>query len=174
MRLGYKQEEWANLLEVLNGIKLSHISVHPRTARDQYNGPLSMDAFDAIYESSTNPIVYNGDIKLPEDARSIMEKYPRLSGVMIGRGALGRPSIFKELIENRDYDSSERLRLMMGFHRNLMRHYSDTLIGGDHQVLSKILPFWEYAEDEIGRKAWKAIKKASNMSKYQTALAMIN
>ena len=41
------------------------------------------------------------------------------------------------------------------------------------QLLSKIKPFWEYAEEEIGRKAWKAIKKAGNVPKYRTALALI-
>jgi hypothetical protein len=61
---------------------------------------------------------------------------------------------------------------MMEFHRALLGHYEETLCG-DAQVLAKIKPFWEYAEDEIGRKAWKAIRKASNMARYHSAVAMV-
>lgn len=173
MRLGYKEEEWKELLQDLNTIPLDHIAVHPRTAKDQYSGPLSMDSFEAIYRESKNPVVYNGDIRTPEDAIKIAEQYPRLAGIMIGRGALARPSIFKEIMAGNEIDAAERLRQMKNFHRDLITHYTESLIGGEHQVLSKIQPFWEYAEDEIGRKAWKAIKKASTMAKYQTALALI-
>lgn len=61
---------------------------------------------------------------------------------------------------------------MLHFHRELLCHYESTLCG-DSQILSKIKPFWEYAEEEIGRKAWKAVKKASNIAKYHSAVAMI-
>ncbi len=173
MRLGMAEEEFHPLLETLNRLTLDHITVHPRTAKDQYNGDLHSDAFKEIYNSSRNPIVYNGEIHTPSEARAIMEKYPDLAGIMIGRGALGRPSIFQEIMSGEDWDEEKRRREMLTFHRKLMNHYKENLIGGDHQILSKILPFWEYAETEIGRKAWKAIKKSSNISKYQTALALI-
>ncbi len=61
---------------------------------------------------------------------------------------------------------------MLKFHRDLLHHHESTLCG-DSQILSKIKPFWEYAEAEIGRKPWKAIKKASNMAKYHSAVATI-
>ncbi len=61
---------------------------------------------------------------------------------------------------------------MLGFHRELLDHYTSILCG-DSQIISKIKPFWEYAEAEIGRKAWKAIRKAGNMAKYHSAVAMI-
>lgn len=175
MRLGIDTEEWTPLIETLNGLPLDHLTVHPRTSRSQYMpGTLDMEAFDRIYEGSTSPIVYNGDIRTPGEALSIINRYPALHGIMIGRGALGRPSIFSEIMDGSEWDKTRRLEAMREFHRNLFSHYRDNLIGGDHQVLSKILPFWEYAEEEIGRKAWKAIRKSSGMAKYQTALTLIN
>lgn len=173
MRLGYQAEEWWELLDTLNELSLDHLTVHPRTARDQYSGPLSMEAFDSIYNVSVNPLVYNGDILSPEDAYKIIEKYPKLHGIMIGRGVLGRPSLISEIMSGKEMIPEERIRAMKEFHRKLLSHYNDVLIGGEHQVLSKIQPFWEYAENEIGRKGWKAIKKATSMAKYQTALALI-
>ena len=61
---------------------------------------------------------------------------------------------------------------MLKFHRELLHHYESTLCG-DAQILSKIKPFWEYAEAEIGRKPWKGIKKASNLAKYHSVVASI-
>lgn len=173
MRLGLAEEEYEPLIDTLNRINLDYITVHPRTAKDQYNGDLHPEAFNAIYEMSRNPLVYNGEIHTPEEAREIIDRYPDLAGIMIGRGALGRPSIFNEIISGEEWDEERRRKEMISFHRELMTYYKENLIGGDHQILSKILPFWEYAETEIGRKAWKAIKKSSNISKYQTALALI-
>ncbi|MDE7179812.1 MAG: tRNA-dihydrouridine synthase family protein, partial [Muribaculaceae bacterium] len=71
-----------------------------------------------------------------------------------------------------EWTRDKRLEKMLDFHRVLLRHYTETLCG-ESQVVSKIKPFWEYAEEEIGRKAWKAIKKASNIAKYHSAVAMI-
>lgn len=174
MRLGYASEEWESLLETLNSLNLRHIAVHPRIAKEQYiPDTLHMDSFRKILEMSKNPVIYNGDILTPEDARNIEKEFPEIHGIMIGRGALGRPSIFNEIAEGEDWDVSRRLKEMKLFHRDLIEYFNENLIGGDHQVLSKIQPFWEYAEAEIGRKAWKAIKKASTISKYQTALAQV-
>lgn len=173
MRLGYDKEEFLPLIESLNDLKLDHISIHPRTSKDQYSGDLHIEAFEKIYSISKNPIVYNGEIKSPNDAKDISERYPELKGLMIGRGALARPSIFREIISGEEWPESLRRQEMIKFHRELLNFYKENLIGGDHQILSKIQPFWEYSESEIGRKAWKAIKKSTNMSKYQTALAMI-
>lgn len=173
MRLGYAEEEYMPLLEMLNTLTLDHISVHPRTSKEQYSGEIHQEAFAKIYEMSKNPVVYNGDLRTPSDVAGIIAKYPRLHGVMIGRGALARPSIFNEIIEGEEWDSKKRRAEMLKFHRELYSYYQENLIGGDHQVLDKIKPFWEYAEEEIGRKAWKGVKKASNISNYQTALALI-
>lgn len=174
IRLGMKDDEWMPLISRLNNLQLEYITVHPRTAKDQYQpDTLKMESFDKIYAMSSNPLVYNGDIRTPEDAKMIMEKYPDLYGIMIGRGALARPSLLTEISAGEEWDHAKRLEAMKRLHRSLISYYQENLIGGEHQILSKILPFWEYAEDEIGRKAWKAIKKASTMAKYQTALTLI-
>lgn len=174
MRLGMNEEEWHPLLDTLNTLELDHITVHPRIAREQYTpDTLHMGAFREIYGGSRNPVVYNGEIHTPEEAAEIAKQFPGLQGIMIGRGALGRPSIFTEIISGEEWDEEKRIRTMLEFHRRIYAYYKENLIGGEHQVLQKIQPFWEYAEAEIGRKAWKAIRKASTISKYQSALAGI-
>lgn len=174
MRLGYESpEEWRGIMPVLNSLNLRHIDVHPRVARQQYGGELHMDQFEALLAESANPVVFNGEIKTPADIEEISAKYPQIAGVMTARGILGRPSLAAEYEEGREWSREERIEKMLKFHRALFDHYN-SLLCGDAQIISKIKPFWEYAEAEIGRKPWKAIKKAVNLAKYNSATAMIN
>lgn len=173
MRLGYENpDEWRGLLPTLNRLPLTHITMHPRIARQQYVGSVDMEQWKAFIGESTNPVVYNGDLLTPGDLAGIAERYPGIAGIMIGRGILGRPSLFSEYLEGGEWPRRQRIEQMMALHRRLLTHYTETLCG-DSQIISKIAPFWEYSEAEIGRKAWKAIKKASNMAKYHSAVTMI-
>lgn len=173
MRLGMNEPyEWRQLLECLNEVKLTHVTVHPRVARQQYGGELCLDSFSALLSESKNPVVFNGDILSIADAQEVMRKFPSIAGIMIGRGALGRPSFFEEIETGTEWDIRHRLDTMLEFHRSLFEYYKATLCG-DAQILAKIKPFWEYAENEIGRKAWKAIRKATNMARYNSAIALI-
>ena len=173
MRLGLQDpEEWKSLIPYLNQMDLQQITLHPRIAKQQYSGELYMEQFSEFLKQSKNPVIYNGDIKSVEDIHSIVENYPSIEGIMIARGLLGRPSLLSEFIEGKEWDKSIRISKLLEFHRVLFNHYS-TVLCGEKQIISKIQPFWEYMEEEIGRKPWKAIKKASSLSKYQTAIAMI-
>lgn len=174
MRLGlHDMNEWESLLPYLNEVTLNHIVVHPRVARQQYTGEINLDQFNAILEKSFNPIIYNGDIHNLEDLQLITDKFPAISGIMVGRGLLARPSLFKEASSGEEWPREKRVETMLLFHRQLLDYYHAELCG-ESQIISKIQPFWEYAENEIGRKAWKAIKKATNMAKYNSAVALID
>lgn len=173
MRLGFSDpEEWKAVMPAINAARLSHVTLHPRIAKQQYVGEVNMEQFAEFVAACEHPVVYNGDLRTPEDVRRIMESYPQLKGVMTARGVLARPSLIVESAEG-EWDRDTRVEKMLRFHRNLLHHYESTLCG-EAQILSKIKPFWEYAEEEIGRKAWKAIKKATNMAKYHSAVAMID
>lgn len=173
IRLGMKSpEEWHHLIETINRVSVSHITVHPRFAAQQYKGEVDLNQFASILEISNNPIVYNGDLLTPEDIHSIEQSFPSITGCMIGRGLLARPSLIAEYIDGKEWTREKRIETMLKFHNRMLSHYSETLCG-ESQIISKIAPFWEYAESEIGRKAWKSIKKASNMAKYHSAVALI-
>lgn len=173
IRLGLdRPDEWRNLIPALNRIKLTHIAVHPRIARQQYSGELHLDQFAAIMQESSNPVVFNGEIRTPEDIDNILDRFPGIAGIMIGRGLLARPSLVKEYLSGNEWSRERRVAEMIRFHRDLLDYYSASLCG-ESQIISKIKPFWEYAEEEIGRKPWKAIKKASNIAKYHSAVASI-
>lgn len=173
MRLGnIDANEWKTLLPFLNSISLKHITLHPRVAKQQYGGEVDYQSFGEFLNESVNPVLYNGDVKTPADIAHIKQHFPDISGIMIARGLLARPSLAEEWENDSELRKEDRLDKMLDFHRQLLDYYSDTLCG-ENQIVAKIKPFWEYAENEIGRKAWKAIKKAVNIAKYHSAVAMI-
>lgn len=172
IRLGAKEaNEWETLLPFLNDTNIKYLTIHPRIGKQQYTGTIDIEEFEKILKESKNPVVFNGDIKTPDDLKKINERFPEIQGIMCGRGLLGRPSLFEE-VRKGDHDKRNRLDKMLKFHNLLFSHYSEVLCG-DSQILSKIKPFWEYAEEEIGRKSWKAIKKATSIAKYNTAVSSI-
>lgn len=173
LRLGMSEPgEWRTLMPFLNRAKLKHITLHPRVARQQYRGDINYNEFEIFLKESANPVIFNGDIKTPEDIELIKNRFLGIEGVMSARGILGRPSLFNEYLEGQTWDKEKRIEKLLEFHKHLFNHYSSVLCG-DTQIISKIQPFWEFSEEEIGRKAWKTLKKATNFSKYQTAVAMI-
>lgn len=173
MRLGKESpDEWKGIMDILNSVELDNIYLHPRVARQQYGGDLHLDQFAEFIESSKNPVVFNGDIKTPGDIKTTFETFPAINGIMTARGILARPSLAAEY-EGEEWTREERVEKMLMFHRELFTHYKDTLCG-DSQILSKIKPFWLYSEEEIGRKAWKAVKKATTILKYTSALTLIS
>lgn len=172
MRLGMDDPDgWRGIIGILNSIDLDNIYVHPRVARQKYGGELYLDRFSEILGKSVNPVVYNGDITGPEDIGKIEETFPTINGVMTARGILGRPSLAIEY-QNGEWPREKRIDKMLEFHDQLLSHYKQHLCG-DSQILSKIKPFWEYSEAEIGRKVWKSIRKAVTINKYQTALTQL-
>lgn len=173
MRLGLKEpEEWTSLMPVLNSMKLEHLTIHPRIGKQMYSGEINEEQFKLIIKESNNPIIWNGDILNIEDIKRIQQEYPQIKGIMIGRGLLARPSLAIEWKSGEEWTKKERLQKIIQFHSLLFETYENTLCG-QTQILQKIKPFWEYLEDEIGRKAHKAIKKAINTDKYRAALRLI-
>ena len=72
------------------------VAVHGRTREQGYKGQAEYDTIAAVKAALRIPVVANGDIRTPEDAREVF----RLTGadaIMVGRAAQGRPWIFREI-----------------------------------------------------------------------------
>ena len=173
MRLGMDSAEDAKgALEIINKAKLHHITIHPRIAKQQYKGEIDYQTFDYIYQNCLHPIIYNGDILSQEDIYNIINIYPKIEGVMIGRGLLAKPYLAMELNKTIRLSVSERLSMIMKLHDAIYDHYS-LVMQGEHQLLLKMKTFWEYLDEEIGKKPYKAIKKSVNIKKYELAIRLI-
>ncbi len=74
----------------------SMIIIHGRTREMFYSGKADWDIIKRIKETVAIPVIGNGDVFTPEDAFEMFKK-TNCDGIMIGRGALGNPWIFKDV-----------------------------------------------------------------------------
>jgi nifR3 family TIM-barrel protein len=72
------------------------VTVHGRTQKQLYSGKADWDIIRQIKEKLTIPVIGNGDIHCAEDAIK-MRKETGCDAVMVARGALGNPFIFREI-----------------------------------------------------------------------------
>jgi nifR3 family TIM-barrel protein len=70
------------------------ITVHPRTRAQQYTGRAPWDVIASVVDAVGIPVIGNGDVRSVDDARA-MQAATGCAAVMIGRGALGKPWIFR-------------------------------------------------------------------------------
>jgi tRNA-dihydrouridine synthase B len=72
------------------------IAVHGRTRACRYNGAAEYDTIAHVKATVSIPVIANGDISTPEKSLEVL-RLTNCDGLMIGRGAQGRPWIFREL-----------------------------------------------------------------------------
>ncbi|MCM1075756.1 MAG: tRNA-dihydrouridine synthase family protein [Bacteroides sp.] len=172
MRLGVEQpDEWRSVCEIINSMPLTHVTAHPRTASQQYSGELHLDAMTEVIESLRHPLIFNGDIHTPEDIDAVLNRFPSLAGIMAARGLMMRPSLMTEWSEGAEWTADERRMKILELHDEIFAYHSETLTGGDAQILLKTKPLWEYFGMEFDRKAVKKVLKAGSMANYRTAVS---
>jgi len=76
------------------GVRL--LAVHGRTRACGFGGVAEYDTIREIKRATRLPVVANGDITTPEEAKRVLD-YTGADGIMIGRAAQGRPWLFREI-----------------------------------------------------------------------------
>ncbi|MDE0090855.1 MAG: tRNA-dihydrouridine synthase [Thaumarchaeota archaeon] len=80
------------------------ITLHPRTVSQGYSGRADWDMIRMLKERSDVPVVGNGDIATPEDAKAMIDR-TGCDYVMVGRGAMGNPFLFEQINDYLDTGS---------------------------------------------------------------------
>ena len=177
MRLGQDSPDEAfALLPILNDAPLTQITLHPRLGRQQYKGALDIPSFEKFYNECRHPLVYNGDITSVSQMHKIELGYPKLAGIMIGRGLLARPSLaaeYKAATDANAVSENELLSKILKMHGKLYEHARSTY-QGDSQILSHIRSFWDYLEPSLPKKVFKKIQKAGKLNEYNAAILSLN
>ena len=92
--------------EKLQDVGIQAISIHGRTRKQMYKGEANWDLIREVKENPRMniPVFGNGDVDSPETAKLKKEKY-NVDGIMIGRGAIGNPWIFKKIKDAESFDA---------------------------------------------------------------------
>lgn len=105
IRIGFDQNH-INCVEIAKLIEkagASAIAVHGRTRVQMYEGKANWDLIRQVKEAVTIPVIGNGDVKTPQDAKRMIEE-TGVDAVMVGRAALGNPWVLTQMIEYVEHD----------------------------------------------------------------------
>ncbi|MFG0253131.1 MAG: tRNA dihydrouridine synthase DusB [Phycisphaerales bacterium JB038] len=99
VRLGWDAEHQnaPELARTFEQLGAAAITVHGRTARQRFKGVVDLDGIREVVQAVGRiPVIGNGDVKCGDDARQMLSR-TGCAGVMIGRAALSKPWIFREV-----------------------------------------------------------------------------
>lgn len=125
VRLGVNEKIPVEIGKAVEACGVDFVSVHGRTRAGKYKAPVDYDAIKQMKEAISIPVIANGDIKDYAKAKEVLE-YTKANGVMIGRGAIGKPWVFYQLkhgIEDISNEMKKEIILehfdsMINFHGN--------------------------------------------------------
>jgi nifR3 family TIM-barrel protein len=99
LRLGWDDQSIVApyLAARLEELGVAMITIHGRTTEMRFTGSARLDGIAAVVAAVKKiPVIGNGDVKTPEDAARMIAA-TRCAGIMIGRGALVRPWLFRDV-----------------------------------------------------------------------------
>jgi len=133
MRLGWddRSRNAALLARLCVDAGAQMITVHGRTREQMYGGVADWAAVRDVIDAVTVPVIVNGDIGSPDEARRAMAQ-SGADGVMIGRGACGRPWVLRDVMHAmkgspvRQAPEGDPLKAVVIKHYEaLLQHYGD-------------------------------------------------
>jgi len=123
-RLGFNEKRHVEIAKIAEASGADYIAVHGRTRAGRYKAPVDYDAIREVKEAVSIPVIANGDIDSPAKAQWVLE-HTGADGIMIGRTAIGKPWIFKQIKEGMTAPSSALIKEVVLEHFDQMINYYD-------------------------------------------------
>lgn len=158
--------EIEKVIPVLNQFPLTEVILHPRIAKQLYEGEIIESAFQFSYENLQHRLVYNGDVNTVET----ILKFPENEHFMLGRGILMNPFLPAE-IKGIVLNEAEKREKLIVFHKQMLEEYL-TVMDNPGNALNKMKQFWIYFCHNFDepKKCLKKIDKSGNFNAFQLAI----
>ncbi|EJO5349463.1 tRNA-dihydrouridine synthase family protein [Clostridium botulinum] len=160
-------EEFYELIKIYNKYPIEELIIHPRTQKDFYGNKPNLNVFKDAFDLSPNPVCYNGDIFTNSDYKKLIETFPKVKTVMLGRGIIANPRLINEIKNNTNIDKE----VLKDFHDEILNKYIE--VYNEHRnALFRMKELWGYMIYIFSnnKKYAKKIKKAQKLSDYNEAV----
>ncbi len=165
-RLGLEDaEEFPALMEVFNRYPIRELTVHPRVRKDFYKGAIREEWFRYAWETSKNPLCFNGDILSLRQAETVTETYPGVTSVMIGRALIADPGLLT---------GGSTKKQLEPFLEELTQSYVEAF-GSRRNAMFRLKENWGFLRLRFQNsdKLWKALRKTTDFEEYKAVTAQI-
>jgi len=152
------------------------IALHGRTVQQAYSGHADWDAITSLVESVSIPVLGNGDIWEAGDALAMVEQ-TGCAGVVVGRGCLGRPWLFRDLADA--FTGSARRTLpTLGEVAQMVRRHAELLAGlyGEKHGLTDLRKHmaWYFKGFGVGGELRRGLAMVSSFVELDALLAQLD
>lgn len=148
-----------------NGIDF--IVLHPRTVVQKYTGYADHSVTRDVVAATTIPVIANGDVTTAEQGRVLLHK-TGADGLMLGRGAIADPWLFKRLrhIEPTEPDTQQRRAMLRIYLMRLLEECRQKY-AGEHHVLAKLKNVIQFIEDDELQRWCGKIKRTRSLQRFR-------
>lgn len=148
MRTGFDEGDEDRFVRVVRAASeagVAAITAHGRTRKQGFSGLANLDAIRLVKANASCPVIGNGNLRTGADAAAMFEK-TGCDAVMVARGALGNPWIYREIAGFLDTGTapkpptpSERAAVLEEHFRLMCAHYGD-----EHAIrrMRKVVPWY--------------------------------
>ena len=162
------------LLGVFEDCGVDFLIIHPRTVLQKYSGPADHAITAQAIRNTRLPVIANGDIFTAADGKRVAAQ-TGAAGLMMGRGAIADPLLFKRL--RGEYravsEPSQRLAELHEYLAALLPRYRE-LFCGDQQVLSKMKEVLSQVNDPALSKMVRGLLRCRSLVRFGDKLAELD
>jgi len=152
------------------------VALHGRTVQQAYSGHADWDAVTALVDALSIPVLGNGDIWEASDALAMVEQ-TGCAGVVVGRGCLGRPWLFRDLADAFT-GSDQRTLPTLGEVAAMVRRHAELLAGlyGEKHGLTDLRKHmaWYFKGFGVGGELRRGLAMVSSFVELDALLAQLD
>ncbi len=170
-RAGYDDpRQIFELLPIFADCGVDWLILHPRTVVQCYKGRADHQLTAEVAAACPLPLVVNGDINEVETGLELLE-IAGVVGLMLGRGALADPFLFKRLRQRQldPVSQAERSEQLRGYIGDLLPGYLEQFCG-ERQALMKLKDLLNFIPDPERQRIFGKMKRAQSLEKFRRLL----